>query len=75
MEHRVRHCTGTLDESGMVLTETGDFPDPMTAGKTIQKVKNVTKFVEGGKYKFGMFMIMPDGTEFKSMELTATRKK
>ncbi|MBP1766746.1 MAG: hypothetical protein H6P98_861 [Candidatus Aminicenantes bacterium] len=67
--------SGSLDESGKVLTETGEFPDPMTAGKTTQKVKNVTKFVEDGKYMFAMFMVQPDGTEFKSMELTATRKK
>ncbi len=67
--------SGLLDESGKVLTETGEWPDPMTEGKTMQKVKNVTKFIEDGKYMFAMFMVMPDGSEFKSMELTATRKK
>lgn len=67
--------SGMLDPSGKVLTETGEWPDPMTEGKKMQKVKNVTTFMEDGKFKFEMFMIMPDGTEFKSMEFLATRKK
>jgi hypothetical protein len=41
----------------------------------MQKVKNVTTFMEDGKYKFEMFMVMPEGKEFKSMEFLATRKK
>jgi len=64
--------TGTLDTSGKVLTDTGNWPDPMSGGMT--KVKNVTTFTQDGKYKFEMYMIMPDGKEFKSMELLATRK-
>jgi hypothetical protein len=66
--------SGTLDASGKVLTDTGEYPDPMTDGKTMQKVKNVTTFVEEGKLKFEMFMVMPDGKEVKSMEYTATRR-
>ncbi len=64
--------TGVLDMSGKVLTDSGMAPDPMT-GK-LQKVKNVTTFMEDGKYKFEMYMAGPDGKEFKSMELIATRK-
>jgi hypothetical protein len=67
--------SGSLDPSGKVLTDTGEYPDPMTDGKTVQKVKNVTKFIEDGKYMFAMFMVGPDGKEFKSMEYVATRKK
>jgi len=67
------YTSGKLDASGKVLTETGEWPDPMTEGKTMQKVKNVTT-LEDGKYKFEMFMVMPDGKEVKSMELSATRK-
>ncbi len=66
--------SGVLDASGEILTETGAWPDPMTEGKQMQKVKNVTTFLEDGKYKFEMFMVMPDGKEFMSMELLATRK-
>ena len=66
--------TGTLDASGTVLTESGAYPDPMTAGKTVQKVKNVTTFLPAGGYKFEMFMIMPDGKEVKGMEIVTKRK-
>ncbi len=67
--------SGTLDVSGKVLTETGQVPDAMTDGKTIQKVKNVTTFLEDGKYKFEMFMVAPDGKEWKGMELVCVRRK
>jgi hypothetical protein len=66
---------GTLDASGNVLTETGTSPDPMTDGKTLQKYKNVTTFMGDGKYKFEMFMVMPDGKESKGMEMVCTRRK
>lgn len=66
---------GTLDTAGNVLTETGSSPDPMTDGKTLQRVKNVTTFMGDGKYKFEMFMVMPDGKETKGMELVCTRKR
>jgi len=64
--------SGMLDASGMVLTETGTMPDPMTGGT--QKVKDVTTFMPDGSYKFEMFMVMPDGKEFKSMEFVAKKK-
>ena len=66
--------SGTLDMTGNVLTETGTSPDPMTDGKTMQKFKNVTTFMGDGKYKFEMFMVMPDGKATKGMELVCTRK-
>jgi len=66
--------SGTLDMAGNVLTETGTSPDPMTDGKTMQKFKNVTTFMGDGKYKFEMYMVMPDGKESKGMELVFTRK-
>jgi hypothetical protein len=65
---------GTLDTAGKVLTETGEFPDAMTDGKTLQKVKNVTTFMDDGSYKFEMYMVMPDGKEMKGMELVCKRK-
>jgi len=66
--------TGKLDSSGKILTDTGEYPDAMTDGKTMQKLRNVTTFMDDGKIKFEMFMMMPDGQEFKSMEYTATRR-
>jgi len=65
--------SGNLDESGKVLTETGTWPDFMTSGTS--KVKMVTKIVSDDKIIYEMYMIAPDGTEFKSMENTSTRKK
>ena len=66
--------SGTLDMSGKVLTETAQYPDPMTDGKTTQKLRNVTTFMDDGSYKFEMHMILPDGKEMKSMELVCKRK-
>jgi len=63
---------GSVDAGGMVKTDTGTMPDPMTGGK--QKVKQVTTFMPDGTYKFEMIMIMPDGKEFKSMEFVAKKK-
>jgi len=67
--------SGTLDASGKVLTETASFPDVMTDGKTMQKVRNVTTFLADGRYTFEMFMVMPDGKEWKGLELDCARKK
>lgn len=64
--------SGLLDASGMVLTDTGTMPDPMTGG--MQKVKDVTTFLPDGNYKYEMFMAMPDGKELKTMELVAKKK-
>jgi hypothetical protein len=65
--------SGNLDESGKVLTEKGTWPDFMTGGTS--KVKAVTKVVSDDKIIYEMYMIGPDGKEFKSMENTSTRKK
>lgn len=66
---------GSLDKAGLVLTETGSYPDAMTDGKTLQKVKNVTTFLADGKLKFEMFMVGPDGKDAKGLELLYTRKR
>ncbi len=67
--------SGKLDASGTVLTESGTFPDVMTDGKTMQKVKNVTTFPADGKYTFVMYMVGPDGKEWKGLELDCVRRK
>ncbi|MGZ7066046.1 MAG: DUF1579 family protein, partial [Candidatus Aminicenantales bacterium] len=64
--------SGMLNAAGNVMTETGTWPNPMTGGT--QKVKIVTTFTPDGKYMFEMFTYTPDGKEFKSMQLTGTRK-
>lgn len=65
--------SGTLDESGKILTQTGVWPW-MAPGEK-QKVKQVTNPVTKDKFIFEMYMVGPDGKEFKSLEYTAIRKK
>ena len=60
-------------KEGMVTTETGEWPDPMTGGTT--KVKMITTSVSVDEFVFEMFMTGPDGMEFKSMENRSVRKK
>jgi len=64
--------TGGLDPSGMALTQTGMSPDIMT-GK-MQKIRAVTTFLAEGKYRFEIFMVQPDGKDFKSLEFLAVKK-
>jgi hypothetical protein len=64
---------GTRDEAKNVITEIGLWPDPMTGEK--MKVRTVTKLISRNEYVFEMYMILPDGKEFKSMENRSTRKK
>jgi len=64
---------GALDEAGKTMTETGLWPDPMTGGT--MGVKGVTKMISPNEYTYEMFMVGPDGQEFKSMEYRALRKK
>jgi hypothetical protein len=65
--------TGTLDAAKKVLTEGGDWADPMT-GKTT-KVRMTTKYIGPDEYSWEQFNVMPDGKEFKAGEVHCTRKK
>jgi hypothetical protein len=63
---------GSIDMATKTTTETGVWPDPM--GGTMG-VKGITKMVTPDEYTYEMYMIGPDGKEFKSMEYHAIRKK
>lgn len=65
--------SGSRDESGKVMNETGLWPDPMTGGK--MKVRAVTRIISQDEYIYELYMVGPDGKEFKSLENRATRKK
>ncbi len=65
--------TGTLDETGKVLNETGEWLDPMTGG-TI-KVRAKTELINDNEIHYEMYMTGPDGKEFKSLDNRMTRKK
>ncbi len=64
--------TGLLDPTGKIFAETGTWPDPMTGGT--RKMKLVTTWLSGDKYRYEMFRIEPDGRAVKTMELVYTRK-
>ena len=64
---------GALDETKKVLTETGLW-DGFMAGKKMD-VKHVSTTMDDKSFKFEMFMKLPDGKMFKSMEIIYTKKE
>jgi hypothetical protein len=67
----ILHTTGTYDEKTKTMTETGETSSPLGP----MKMKMVTQDVSDDKFVFTMYMVLPDGTEQKNMEITYTRKK
>ncbi len=65
--------SGTRDESANIITDTGEWPDPVTGG-TIG-IRAVTKLVNKDEFIYEMYMTGPNGKEFKSLENRAIRKK
>jgi hypothetical protein len=65
--------TGTRDAAANTISETGEWPDALT-GRT-SKVHAVTKWIGPDAFVYQMYMVMPDGTEFMSMENRCTRRK
>jgi hypothetical protein len=63
---------GSRKEGTKKIVETGVWQDPM--GGEDMNVRNTTILVSKDEYKFEMVMILPEGTEFKSMEYRAKRK-
>lgn len=64
---------GVRDASDKTITENGVWPDPMTGGT--MKVRGVTKVVGPDEFTYEMYMVGPDGKDFKSLENRAVRKK
>lgn len=62
--------TGSCSAGGKVLTSFSEMKDP--SGGTV-KMKGVTTILDDDHYKVEMWVIAPDGSEFKNMEFTATR--
>ena len=63
--------TGT--RQGNVISESGLLPDPLTGAQL--PVKARTTWVGADEYLYEQFMVMPDKSEFKSMEMRCTRQK
>lgn len=73
MSTSIMTSTGTADASGKVITMTGSYQDPMT-GKE-KKSRTVTKVVDADNFTFEMYESTEGVKEFKSLEITYTRKK
>jgi hypothetical protein len=58
---------------GNVISETGSWLDPLNGSQVPVKAK--TTLVSADEYLYQQFMVMPDGSEFKSMENRCRRKK
>ncbi len=58
---------------GSVISEAGLWPDPLTGVQVPVKAK--TTLVGPDEYLYQQFMVMPDGSEFKSMENRCRRRK
>ena len=56
-----------------VIGETGLWPDPLTGAQ--DPVKARTTWVNADEYLYEQFMVMPDKSEFKSMEMSCKRRK
>ncbi len=65
-------ATSKGQRDGNTLTLEGDYLDPMS--KQNMKVRAVTRIVDEDHHVFEYHMSMPGVDEFKSMELTYTRK-
>jgi hypothetical protein len=65
--------SGPPGESEKVRVETGEWPDPMTGEK--MKVRDVTKLISKDEFIYELYMTAADGSEFKSLENRAKRKK
>ena len=65
---------GTYDEKTKATTYYGKADDPFT-GQKDKVVKSVAREITKDKVIFDMYDTAPDGTEFKSMEITYTRAK
>jgi hypothetical protein len=63
--------SGTRQDN--VISESGLWPDPLTGAQSPVKAK--TTWVGADEYLYEQFMIMPDKSEFKSMEMSCKRQK
>jgi Protein of unknown function (DUF1579) len=64
--------SGTYDAAKKTWTDTGRWADPMSG---VTPVRAVTRIIGPNEYAYEMYMGLPDGKEFKSMEARYTRKK
>lgn len=71
MSTGIMYTVGTFDEKTQTMTSVGTSLDPVS--KQEMKTKEITRYISKDKYVMEMFMDW-GGQEFKTMELTYTRK-
>lgn len=59
--------------TGDVISETGLWPDPVSGEQ--MPVKARTTWISDDEYVYEQFMLMPDKSELKGMEMTCKRQK
>jgi hypothetical protein len=64
---------GTREKGSTTIVDTGTWPDPIAG--TCMKVRGVTRFTTPDEYTYELYMTGADGSEFKSMEYRAVRRK
>ena len=64
---------GVRDQGGATIADTGLWADPMTGGSV--KVRDEMKLVGPDAFTYELYMTQPDGTEFRSLQNIAVRRK
>ena len=62
---------GECSEGGKVTTTWGEFDDPISGMHTM---RTVTTHVDDNKFTEDVYLSMPDGNDFKMMEILYTRQ-
>ena len=71
MSTSILYSEGECSDECQVETLYMDQKDPITGND--MKVKIITRIIDNDKHVFEYYMINPDGSEFKSMEIVYTR--
>lgn len=69
----ISHSAGTADATGRVITYDREEFDPLTKAKS--KGRDVLHIVNDDKQVIEFHKLLPDGKEYKMMEIVFTRKK
>ncbi|MDH3457611.1 MAG: DUF1579 domain-containing protein [Gemmatimonadota bacterium] len=64
---------GEANEDHSEISWWGEVKDPVRG--QMQKIKSVTRITSPTERTYEMFMVLPDGSLFKNMEITHTKKK
>jgi hypothetical protein len=69
----IMYLKGPWDEATKTITLKGKMTDPGTKGDV--DVKETFRIIDDNTQEMEMFTMMPDGKEFKTMNIKFTRKK